>query len=128
MWKKDDNYSYRLHEKYENHAGVTGYVFQLTSQKWLDESIYVVESHGTAVWKHWVVMWVPNGRTVDERLLDTAILFIDGGSNNNNEPNEDDTFVTIGRVMTQLTGGIYVNIKQIPNQPLIFNNDWKEKR
>ena len=30
--------------------------------------------------------------------------------------------------MCQLTGAIYVNIKQIPNQPLVFKNDWKEKR
>ena len=58
VWLKDDHYSYELVEKYENYNGVTGYVFELNSQKWLDESIYVVKNHGTAVWKHWIAMWL----------------------------------------------------------------------
>merc|ERR1712136_232927 len=101
----------------------------MTSQQWLDDSIYEIQKGGGTIWKHWIVMWVPDGkRILDKDLMDTAILFVDGGSNRDKPPSENDQFIQIGRVMCQLTGAIYVNIKQIPNQPLVFKNDWKEKR
>ena len=66
VWLKDENYDYVLKEVYDEYVGVKGYVFELTSQKWLDESIYYVRKHGNAVWKHWIAMWVPQGKRVDK--------------------------------------------------------------
>ena len=59
-----------------------GYVFELSSQQWLDESIYYIKNYGegSVIWKHWVNVWVPKDRKIDQELLDSAILFIDGGT------------------------------------------------
>ena len=64
-----------------------GYVFELSSQQWLDESIYYIKNYGegSVIWKHWVNVWVPKDRKIDKELLDSAILFIDGGSNSASE-------------------------------------------
>ena len=43
VWRKDEHYSYDLVEEYDNYRGVKGYVFELTSQKWLDESVYHIK-------------------------------------------------------------------------------------
>jgi len=71
---------------------------------------------------------MPRDRKVDAELIDSAILFVDGGSNGKNPPSQDDTFVKIGRVISSITGLMYVNIKQIPNESLVFLNDWKSSR
>ena len=84
MWRKDEHYDYRLVEEYDNYRGVKGYVFELTSQKWLDESVYYIKkSKGKifsyqvkinhnfqdTIWRHWIAMWVPVGKKVDKDLL-----------------------------------------------------------
>ena len=43
VWRKDEHYTYDLVEEYDNYRGVKGYVFELTSQKWLDESVYHIK-------------------------------------------------------------------------------------
>jgi hypothetical protein len=58
-----------LIEEYKNTPGVTGYTFKMESQKWLDESIYYVQNHGNAVWTHWVTIWVPKGKRVDQEWI-----------------------------------------------------------
>ncbi|CBY21725.1 unnamed protein product [Oikopleura dioica] len=129
VWRKDEAFKYEIVERNREYPGLVGYMIKMTSQKWLDESIYVVQKHQSAEWIHWVTMWVPVGERVrDENLLDTAVLFVDGDGNRNDAPSWDDLFITIGRVYTRITGTIYVNIKQIPNERLVFKNDWKETR
>ena len=53
----------------------------------MDDSIYYIKNYGpgSVVWKHWVNVWVPKDRKIDKELLDSAILFIDGGGNSSNE-------------------------------------------
>ena len=109
---------------------VKGYSILMESQQWLDESIYYIkkEGPGSVIWKHWINIWIPRDEKIDKDLLDSAILFVDGGTTRNKPPGLDDTFVTIGRFMSGITGAMYVNVKQIPNQHLVFLNDWKESR
>ena len=109
---------------------VKGYSILMESQQWLDESIYYIkkEGPGSVIWKHWINIWIPRDEKIDKDLLDSAILFVDGGTTRNKPPGLDDTFVTIGRFMSGITGVMYVNVKQIPNQHLVFLNDWKESR
>lgn len=99
---------------------VIGYSVLLHSQKWLNESYYYIkrEGPGNVVWNHWVNVWVPRERKVDPELLDSAIMLIDGSSNSGKPPSLDDTFVKIGRVLSSITGLMYINIKQIPNESL----------
>jgi hypothetical protein len=83
-------------ERNREYPGLVGYMIKMTSQKWLDESIYVVEKHQSAEWIHWVTMWVPVGdRVRDDNLLDTAVLFVDGDGNRNDAPSWDDLFITV---------------------------------
>ena len=107
---------------------MTGYLFKLTSQQWLDESIYVIEHDGTVVWKHWVWLWVPTGKSIDPQMVRSAILLIEGGKNGGRPPNESDTYIQVGKFLSKITGFMFVQIEQIPNQKLIFKNDWKSGR
>merc|ERR1711976_1078895 len=59
---------------------------------------------------------------------DSAILFVDGNTQMSKPPSQDDLFVQIGRFLSTITGLAYVNIKQIPNEKLVFLNDRKESR
>merc|ERR1719402_845077 len=79
VWKKDENYKWELKETYTQFPGLTGYAFLLTSQQWLNETYYTIKNDGTTIWKHWVNMWVPDDKTVDRSLMDTAVMLIDGG-------------------------------------------------
>ena len=64
---------------------------KLNSQKWLNESYYYIsrEGPGNVVWNHWVNIWMPRDRKVDAELIDSAILFVDGGSNGKNPPSQE---------------------------------------
>ena len=47
------------------------------SQQWLDDSIYEIQKGGGTIWKHWIVMWVPEGkRILDKDLMDTGMVKI----------------------------------------------------
>ena len=81
---------------------MTGYLFKLTSQQWLDESIYVIEHDGTVVWKHWVWLWVPTGKSIDPQMVRSAILLIEGGKNGGRPPNESDTYMWRSREATYM--------------------------
>ncbi len=73
-------------------------------------------------------MLVPNDKTIDKDLMDTAVMLIDGGGNRDTPPSWDDDMIKYGRVWTMLTGNIFITLKQIPNERLVFVNDWKESR
>jgi len=130
VWRRDPNYKWHVVETYDQYPNVIGYSVMLESQQWLDESIYYIQKYGpgSVVWKHWVNVWVPRGKVLDKDLLDSAILFVDGESQKDNPPSQDDLFVQIGRFLSATTGLAYVNIKQIPNERLCFLNDWKDSR
>ena len=130
VWRKDENYKWEIVETYTQFSGVTGYAILLHSQKWLDDSIYYIEREGpgSVVWSHWVNVWIPTGANVDKELIDSAILFVDGGKNSAGPPSLEDKYVKLGRFLCSISGLVYVNIKQIPNEKLIFHNDWKSSR
>jgi len=92
-------------------ATFTTYIIELTSQTWMTEA----ESNWP-VWKHWVSVCVPN--TV---RTNTAFLYIDGKSNNNWEtPTSTDGTIELACIASE---SVVVGVTQIPNQPIIFNND-----
>lgn len=130
VWRRDNNYKWEIVETYTEYDGVTGYAILLHSQQWLDSSVYYIEREGpgATVWSHWVNVWIPSGRTLDSDLLDSAILFVDGGKNSAGPPSLNDKYVKLGRLLCSITGLVYVNIKQIPNEKLVFHNDWKSSR
>jgi len=128
VWRKDPNYKWELRQTITDYKGITGYTFYLTSQQWLDDRYYKIRDDGSSIWKHWAVMWVPNDKIIDRELMDTAFMLIDGGKNGNTPPSMGDSMVQYGRFFTSVTGSIFITLKQIPNEPLIFTNDWKSSR
>ena len=90
-------------------TGVTGHVLDLTSQTWRSPSSVLNGGH---IWSHWLVIIEP-----DEVNHDTALLLIDGGSNDDDAPGSIDPLLAAFAVETQ---SIIAVVEQVPNQPLLF--------
>ncbi len=102
----DTNYSYRLVNTIRG-KDVTAYLLEMTSQAWLTS-----KEVDRPLWKHWVNIVRPE--TV---ASSTALLFIGGGANNGNPPKAPDA--NLARV-AQATKAVVVELKMVPNQPLVF--------
>ncbi|MEA2068967.1 MAG: PhoPQ-activated pathogenicity-related family protein [Verrucomicrobiota bacterium] len=99
-----------------NHIGDDGttYLIKLTSQSWLTAA-----EVNRMIWWHWLIIHCP-----EEVTSDTALLFITGGNNKDGKiPGSDDSMKRIANA----TKSVVVQLKQVPNQPLIFNNDGIER-
>lgn len=115
--RPDPTYSYRLINQYRG-PGYTLYNINMTSQTWKSEAVL---DH--PVWWHYLSITVP-----DEIKYKNAVLFIDGGSNNDGPPPETDNFVALTTMLAASTGAVAANLKQIPNQPIVFKADPSQKR
>ncbi len=111
--KPDEAYKYRL-ESVVSGSGLTGYVIAMTSQQWRSEA----EVNRTQ-WEHWVQIIVPAGVRND-----TGFLMISGGSNGRAAP---DKLSAIPAEIARRTGSIAAEIGMIPNQPLVFPGDGRER-
>jgi len=89
----------------------TSYVFLMTSQKWLTDS-----DSDKSIWDHWLMICVPQ----KVQQTDIGFLFISSGSNGGNAPNEMDPLIQ-QICMTSQT--VIADLRQIPNQPIVFNKD-----
>ncbi|MCF7976272.1 MAG: PhoPQ-activated pathogenicity-related family protein [Phycisphaerae bacterium] len=109
----DPAYHYELVKTETSEHGTT-YILKMTSQSWLTAS----EVQPT-VWWHWLIVNRP--KQVPHR---TALLFIGGGNNRDDRlPGVDKTMIRIA----QATGSVVIQLKQVPNQPLIFHGDGVER-
>lgn len=109
----DDTYHWKLLETVDG-DGYTTYVIDMVSQTWRTTA-----DVDRPVWKHWLIIVKP-----DEVKYDKAMLFIDGGSNKGGPPSKADDLATALAVGTH---SVVADLKMIPNQPLIFHNDGKER-
>ena len=94
--------------------GYTAYVLDMTSQTW--RTALEVDK---PVWQHWVTAVVPDGATSN-----TAILFVDGGSNGKPMPtsvNSDLLSLALG------SGLITIHLPTVPSEPLIFSEEGFER-
>jgi len=85
-------------------------VLEVTSQTWRS-----AEEVDRPVWKHHVTITRPK-----ETLLNTAMLYIDGGGSESKAPEKPEMLLAHIAVATK---GAVCNIRQIPNQPLTFKED-----
>jgi len=111
----DPTYKYSLNSTI-NGANYVAYVIRLTSQTWLTAA-----DTDRPVWDHWLTICVPH----TPENVDSALLYVDGGSSNDNAPKTIDTLTA---VMCNKMHLISCHIGQIPNQPITFKGDWKNKR
>jgi PhoPQ-activated pathogenicity-related protein len=86
----------------------------MTSQTWLTTN----EVNRTQ-WKHWVTIARPN-----DVASDVALLFITGGSNRDDQPPKPPKELLL---IAAATRSVVVELKMVPNQTLIFDNDGKER-
>ncbi|HOK08118.1 MAG TPA: PhoPQ-activated protein PqaA family protein [Candidatus Hydrogenedens sp.] len=91
----------------------TAYITRMTSQAWRSSD----EIYSGRIWKHNLSIFVP------ERLrTSTGFLFVSGGSINSSPPNEDNRLF-FGQ-LAALTGSVIVYLDNVPNQPIVFMDDY----
>lgn len=95
----------------------TAYITRMTSQAWREAD----ELYSGRIWKHNLSIIVP-----ERKRNDTALLFVDGGSINSSPPNEQERLF-LGE-LAALSGSIVVHIDNVPNQPIVFIDDYDEER
>ncbi len=93
----------------------TAYVLDLVSQHWLTSA-----EVNRPEWRHWLTIIKPAALAHS-----TALLFISGGANRpGNPPNPSRELIEIART----TRSVVVELRMVPNQPLIFHRDGKERK
>lgn len=111
--KPDMTYSWKLAKTIKG-DGVTTYVLDLTSQTWRS-----TPEVNRPVWKHWLVVAKP-----DKVTSDTAFLMIGGGANGREAPKDAPADI-VDRA--KRTGTVVAALGQVPNQPIILNEDGKPR-
>lgn len=98
-------------------AGVRVDVLNMTSQRWLTD-----RDSSQPFWWHLVVVMVPDNL---DTALDTAFLYITGGSNRDPHQrlSEDDDELILMATMAQQTATVTVLLKHVPNEPISFPSD-----
>ncbi len=112
--KPDPSFEWKLVKTVPG-KGYTSYILDMKSQTWRDE-----KEVNKPLWQHWVTIIKP-----DVVESDIALLFINGGSNRSGQPPNKPSSMFVGPA--QQTKSVVVELAMIPNQPLIFNGDGKER-
>jgi PhoPQ-activated pathogenicity-related protein len=111
--KPDPTYAWKLVKTIPG-DGVTSYILDLKSQTWR-----ATPEVDRPVWQHWLTVTRP-----DKVTSDTALLVIGGGRNGGEAPAAAPGDATD---RARRTGTVVVSLGQVPNQPLVFNKDGKER-
>ena len=110
--KRDRSYRARIVETIDGQDADT-VVIDLTSQRWLNKSVV-----DRPLWQHRLLVVIP------KQLHDTdiAFLYIGGGSNTESPKREADELI---KQIALATNTVAAELRQVPNQPLVFHNDGK---
>ncbi|MFM8359732.1 MAG: PhoPQ-activated pathogenicity-related family protein [Verrucomicrobiota bacterium] len=95
-------------------GGVTVTPIDLVSQTWLTPG----EVNRTT-WRHWLMVFRP-----EKVESSTALLFISGGSNRDQQPPKPSEQVA---AIAQATKSVVAELRMVPNQPLVFHGDGEER-
>ncbi|UCD52428.1 MAG: PhoPQ-activated pathogenicity-related family protein [Phycisphaerales bacterium] len=110
----DPSYSYEVVTTIDHPQGKV-YVIKMTSQTWRSES----EVNRT-VWQHWLTIIVPL-----DVASDTALLWINGGSNDRPAPARPDGMLVEIALQSET---VVADLRMVPNQPLVFADDPDNER
>lgn len=111
--KPDPTFSWKLANKIAG-EGQTTYVIELTSQTWL-----TTNEVDKPVWKHWLTIIKP-----DQVASPTGLLFIGGGNNDRPAPGGAEANLVRSAVAAK---AVVAELKNVPNQPLVFKGDGKPR-
>ena len=109
----DPSYSFHLVST-QNSGDYKTFVIDMTSQTWLSE-----KEVDKPVWKHWLTIVVP-----DHVKSSTALLLINGGSNDRPAPKLADPTLAAAAAMT---GSVVADLRGIPSEPLVFADDGRQR-
>ncbi len=123
--ERDPEYTWTTPEEYPvNYTSgsvsvrlATAYLTRMTSQSWRSAD----EIYSGRIWKHNLAIIVP-----ERKRNDTALLFVDGGSINSSPLNQSERLF-FGQ-LSAITGSTIVHIDNVPNQPIVFMDDYDEER
>lgn len=111
--KPDESYSWQI-VRSESNDGIKTIVVDMVSQNWLTN-----EDVNRTEWQHWVTLSVPENVTSN-----IGMLFIGGGRNGRDAPSGENARTT---AIAKATGTVVAELQMVPNQPLIFHNDGKNR-
>ena len=112
--KPDATYAWKVVHTVKG-DGLTQLIIDLKSQTWRTE-----KDVDRPVWQHWLVIVKP-----EKPASKTAFLFIGGGANGGAPPKSaEERTLRIARA----TNTVAVELRMVPNQPLIFHNDGKPRK
>jgi PhoPQ-activated pathogenicity-related protein len=109
----DPSYAFTLASTQKN-TGYKTYVIDMTSQTWMS-----TKEVDKPVWKHWLIVVVP-----DVVKSPTALLLINGGSNDRPAPKTADRTLVMAAVMTQ---SVVADLRGIPSEPLVFAGETRQR-
>lgn len=93
--------------------GFTTYILDITSQQYLTK-----QEVNRPVWKHWLTIVRPEKVTTD-----IGLLFIEGGDNGDRVAPVD----PLAPAIATMTGAVVTTLSDVPNQPLIFADETRER-
>jgi len=100
-------------------ASWTGYLLNVTSQKWLEDSDFSPDSQMKSIWWHIMVVIVPD----EVKYTSNATMWITGWSNSASLPAANDEDVVLSASLAMGTGTITGALFQIPCEKIIFATD-----
>nr|XP_039256779.1 autocrine proliferation repressor protein A-like [Styela clava] len=121
VWKDDGYFKYELlRDRTYKSPGVTSYTLNMTSQRWLTDA-----DTTRSIWWHYLIINIPD--VFDPAMENSGYLLIDGGGNTDTPPDTTDTFVEFMSLIAVSTGSVTADLKQIPNEHLMFKEDPEKK-
>ena len=107
--RADDSHAWQIAASKEV-EGTRIVVVDMVSQHWLSEA-----QADRTEWRHWLRLSIPPAVATD-----IAFLFIQGGSNTDEAPEEADPGMV---AIADATGSVVAELAMVPNQPLSFDGD-----
>lgn len=109
----DPNFTYELVKTIPG-EGYTAYVLDMTSQQYLTAA-----EVNHPIWRHWLTIVKPNTVTTN-----VGLLIISGGDNGDALP---DKVESLASNIATTTGAVVAILSMVPNQPLIFAGESRER-
>jgi PhoPQ-activated pathogenicity-related protein len=109
--KPDPAFSWRVAQTIKG-DGYTTFMVDMISQSWL-----TTNEVNRPQWQHWLTVVKP-----DKVTSSIGLLFIGGGGNRTNPPSRADGMITL---IAARTGSVVTELRNVPNQPLIFAGEQK---
>eukprot|EP01138_Halocafeteria_seosinensis_P003622 gb/GECG01003701.1/.p1 GENE.gb/GECG01003701.1/~~gb/GECG01003701.1/.p1 ORF type:complete len:514 (+),score=57.00 gb/GECG01003701.1/:1-1542(+) len=111
-------------ERLNDQTGWTGYVLNVTSQKWM-----TINDSSSPIWTHQLLIVVPDNLNKQGSTGKTGMIYMTGGHNGN--PGKPDNWgedALFAASVATRTGTLAGTLFQIPNEPIVFPSDPSHKR